>query len=134
MAKARRRRVWDRAGSCCEYCQLPQSCTTLPHEIDHIRAQKHHGRTTLSNLCLACAYCNSHKGTNAAGYNPATGQLVPMFNPRRDDWYEHFTWNGAILIGETSSARATIDVLRINAPDRITHRRLLIASSDWHPG
>src|SRR5439155_24046532 len=113
MAKSRRRRVWERARSKCEYCQLPQSCTALPHELDHIRAQNHHGRTTLSNLCLACAYCNSHKGANAAGYDPLTGKLGPIFNPRRDRWEDHFAWKGSFLVGRTPVARTTIDVLRI---------------------
>ena len=34
----------------CEYCQLPQAYTVLPHDPDHIRSQKHHGPTTLENL------------------------------------------------------------------------------------
>jgi hypothetical protein len=28
---------------------MPQAYTVLPHEIDHIRARKHHGPTTLQN-------------------------------------------------------------------------------------
>ena len=31
---------------------MPQACTVLPHEIDHIRARKHHGPTSLENTCL----------------------------------------------------------------------------------
>jgi 5-methylcytosine-specific restriction endonuclease McrA len=41
MARFRRKLVWIRADNQCEYCQLPQSATALPHEIDHIRARKH---------------------------------------------------------------------------------------------
>jgi hypothetical protein len=33
MAKSRRQRVVDRAGNRCEYCQMPQHCTSLPHEL-----------------------------------------------------------------------------------------------------
>jgi 5-methylcytosine-specific restriction endonuclease McrA len=54
-----RDQVRQRAKSRCEYCQLPQTCTVLPHEIDHILAQKH-GQTSLENLRLACAQCNEH--------------------------------------------------------------------------
>jgi hypothetical protein len=61
--------VWARAGGRCEYCQFPQSLTVLPHELDHIIAQQHHGLTESSNLCLACALCNAHKGPNLAGYD-----------------------------------------------------------------
>jgi hypothetical protein len=112
---------------------MPQDLTTLPHELDHIRAQKHHGATTLGNLCLACAECNARKGSNAAGYDPESGQLVALFNPRQDSWSEHFTWEGPRLIGTTPSARATIDVLAINDLERVEHRRLLIEAGAFPP-
>ncbi|HEY1375295.1 MAG TPA: HNH endonuclease [Gemmataceae bacterium] len=128
MAASRRKQIRDRAGDRCEYCHLPQSCTTLPHEVDHIRARKHRGRNTLQNYCWACAYCNSFKGSNAAGYDPDSDELVRLYNPRSDRWDDHFAWRGPKLVGKTPIARATIDVLRINQPDRVEHRRLLIAA------
>src|SRR5205085_826396 len=129
MAKSRRRQIWDRAEGRCEYCRLPQTCTTLPHEVDHIRARKHRGPTTLLNTCLACAGCNGAKGSNAAGYDPDTDTLVPLFNPRTDDWNEHFMWDGPFLGGRTAIARATIEVLRINCRLRVAHRRFLIEAN-----
>jgi hypothetical protein len=35
-----------------------------------------------------------------------TGQIVTLFNPRKDDWNEHFRWsaNGLTLLGKTPSA------------------------------
>jgi hypothetical protein len=131
MARFRRKLVWVRAGHRCEYCHLPQAGSVLPHEIDHIRAKKHHGPTTLQNTCLSYAYCNSAKGSNVAGYDPESGELVALFDPRADDWEDHFRWNGAVLVGLSATARATIDVLRINDSDRIEHRRLLLASGHW---
>ncbi|MCI0376415.1 MAG: hypothetical protein L0215_02285, partial [Gemmataceae bacterium] len=85
----------------------------------------------MQNTCWACAYCNGHKGSNVAGYDPDTGELVALFNPRTDTWEEHFDWDGAALRGLTAKARATIDVLRINDPDRIEHRRLLMSLGLW---
>ena len=128
-----RQRVRERARDRCEYCRLPQDCTTLPHEKDHIRAEKHHGPTSYQNLCWACAQCNGAKGSNVAGYDPVTDELVPFFNPRRDRWDDHFAWNGPVLTGKTPVARATIDVLRINDPERIEHRRLLIVAGIFPP-
>ena len=127
---SRRQIIWERAEGRCEYCRLSQTQTDLPHEIDHIRAKKHRGPTTLENTCLACAYCNSAKGTNASGYDPVTDVLVPLFNPRADVWSEHFQWNGPVLIGETAIGRATIEVLGINRPKRIEHRRLLLEAGE----
>ncbi len=56
--------VWRRAKSLCEYCQLPQAFSPLPHAIDHIVARQHHGLTKSENLALACFFCNSYKGPN----------------------------------------------------------------------
>jgi len=131
MARFRRKLVWERAQYRCEYCHLPQIWSFLPHEIDHIRARKHHGPTTLHNTCLACACCNGAKGTNVAGYDPESGDLAPLFNPRVDLWSEHFVWEGPLLLGLTPQGRVTIDVLNINDPNRLEHRRLLLASGDW---
>ena len=50
-----RKKVWKRAKGKCEYCLLPQDESVLPHELDHIRAKKHRGLTTMQNTCLACA-------------------------------------------------------------------------------
>ena len=133
MAKPLRGQIRDRAHDICEYCRLPQWCTALPHEIDHIRAQKHHGLTTLQNTCWACAYCNNSKGPNASGYDNHTGRLVRLFNPRRDRWTDHFAWRGPQLIGKTPVARATIDVLGINGQERVEHRRMLIKLGVFPP-
>ncbi|HEX3151859.1 MAG TPA: HNH endonuclease signature motif containing protein [Gemmataceae bacterium] len=122
----RRQLIWKRAHGRCEYCQLAQVHTNLPHEVDHIRAKKHRGPTNLQNTCLTCAYCNAAKGPCAAGFDPETDQLVPLFNPRLDNWTEHFVWNGPILEGRTAIGRATIAVLGINRAERIAHRRLLL--------
>ena len=133
MAKSRRQQIRERAQDRCEYCELPQACTTLPHEVDHIRAQKHHGPTTLENTCWACASCNAAKGPNASGYDGVTGRLVRLFNPRRDRWQEHFAWRGPVLVGKTPRGRATIDVLSINDADRIEHRHRLIELGEFPP-
>jgi len=77
-----RNSVRIRANESCEYCQLRQRDTTLPHEVDHIRARKHRGRSQAENQAYACAYCNAAKGPNVAGHDPITDELVALFNPR----------------------------------------------------
>lgn len=126
MARSRRAIVRDRAGDRCEYCRISQSQTSLPHEIDHIRARKHRGPTDVANLCWCCAQCNGAKGPNVAGHDPVTDVLVALFNPRTDRWTDHFAWNGARLDGRTQCGRATVDVLRINDPNRVAHRAMLM--------
>lgn len=133
MSPALREQVRQRAYDCCEYCQLPQLCTTLPHEVDHIRSQKHQGPTTLDNLCWACARCNEFKGSDVASYDSLTGELVPLFNPRTDAWKEHFEWRGPNLLGSTEIGRVTVQLLRIDLEERVNHRRLLILAGLFPP-
>jgi hypothetical protein len=128
MARFTRISVADRAGGLCEYCQLPAAESVLPHTVDHIRARKHRGPTTLQNTAWACAPCNGAKGSDATSYDPETEELVRLFNPRLDRWKDHFLWDGPVLRGKTSIGRATIVLLRINDPARIEHRRLLMAA------
>jgi 5-methylcytosine-specific restriction endonuclease McrA len=73
------RLVWQRANSRCEYCQLPQATSPLPHAVDHIIARQHHGPTEAENLALACFFCNSYKGPNIAGLNSETGRRVRLW-------------------------------------------------------
>jgi hypothetical protein len=126
MARTRREHIWRRAGDRCEYCQMPQVFDVRPFQIDHVRARKHSGASGLSNTALSCLPCNAYKGPNVAGYDPELDKLQRLFNPRIDHWHDHFEWDGAILVGTTSIGRTTIAVLRINAPDRVAHRQLLI--------
>jgi hypothetical protein len=98
----------------------------LTFEIDHIIARKHGGRTQLSNLALACYYCNTYKGPNVAGVAPDTGEIVRLFNPRRDEWNEHFVWVGVELQGKTNIGEATIAVLKINHPEFVAMREALL--------
>jgi len=133
MDRRLRDQVWQRAVSCCEYCQMPQQFTEAPHEIDHVVAEKHRGKTTLDNLALACFPCNNHKGPNIAGVDPATGGLTRLFNPRCDHWEQHFAWRGPILAGLTPVGRATVEVLEINLRHRVIHRQALIEELVFPP-
>jgi len=87
----------------------------------------------MENTCLACAQCNAAKGPNVAGYDPETGILTPLFNPRVDDWTEHFRWQEGFLAGQTQVGRATIDVLRINDSDCVEQRQELIEAGLFPP-
>jgi hypothetical protein len=116
-----------RANGNCEYCRMPQSAQRIRFAIDHIVARQHGGATDLGNLALSCLHCNSHKGPNLAGIDPSTRQLTPLFNPRREVWSEHFSWQGAELVGQTAVGRTTVDVLAINDPDYVALRASLIA-------
>lgn len=127
MATSRiRSAVRERARQRCEYCHLPDRCSVMPFQLDHVRAQKHAGADSLRNYAWSCLSCNSHKGPNPAGYDPITDTLQRLFNPRADEWDDHFEWDGALLIGLSAIGRTTIEVLRINHPDQVRHRAMLL--------
>jgi hypothetical protein len=126
MDAALQRLVRHRAGGRCEYCRLPQAASRVPFEIDHIRSRKHHGPTVAGNLALSCIYCNGYKGPDLSGIDPATGRLTKLFHPRRHKWDYHFRYQGGTLIGRTAIGRTTIDVLRINLPNLVALREVLM--------
>jgi hypothetical protein len=117
-----RRFVRGRAGDRCEYCQLRQEHSTVPHQIEHIVARQHGGSDGIENLALACHRCNLHKGPNLSGVDPMTGGIEVLFHPRRDRWADHFTFRGAYVQGLTPSGRTTVAVLALNDPRRLELR------------
>src|SRR5262245_29216701 len=89
MAKVRlsstlRSKAIKRAQKRCEYCQKPddREFNISSHEIDHIIAQKHGGKTRLDNLAYACLPCNLHKSADYRSFDPHTGADIRLFNPR----------------------------------------------------
>lgn len=125
-----RRRAQDR----CEYCHSRQEHVFDTLEMDHIIPQAKEGSDHDNNLCLACRMCNRAKGTQTDALDPLTAERVPLFNPRSQDWLEHFQWsnNGFEIIGLTSCGRATVAALKLNNPLAIRVRRNWVEAG-WHP-
>jgi hypothetical protein len=122
-----RQLVAERAIYRCEYCLLPQAVALHHHEPDHILPRQHSGETHESNLALACMRCNRYKGSNVGSFDPLTGVLVPLFNPRTQIWAEYFVWDGATIRPRTPEGRVTVRILRLNDADRIAERQRLMA-------
>lgn len=121
-----RRMVRERANYCCEYCLISEAFTFASHEIDHIIARKHGGETTAENLALSCTICNQHKGSDLASIDPETDKLVPLYNPRKQEWQEHFRIEDNQIIPLTAEGRVTVRLLQFNRQERIEERKLLI--------
>ncbi len=121
-----RRLVTQRAGERCEYCLIHQDDRPETHQLDHVLAVKHGGLTEESNLALACLFCNSSKGPNLSAIDPLNGEIVPLFNPRTQNWNKHFELSGASIVGLTSIGRATVVLLRLNDHERLDYRQNLI--------
>lgn len=86
-----RQQVSADAGHRCEYCRTSRRLIGMPLVIDHIIPLSAGGGSKRDNLAAACYRCNEFKGSKTHAIDPATGELVPLFNPRIQIWAEHFT-------------------------------------------
>ena len=77
---------------------------------------------------MACKVCNKFKGTDLASIDPDTGELTPLYHPRRDHWSDHFRLNGPEVVPLTAIGRATARLLQLNRPERVAEREILIAA------
>lgn len=123
---ALRREIVERAKNCCEYCRLSQNDHFFNFHVDHIISEKHQGQTISDNLCLSCVTCNINKGSDIAGFDPHTNELSLLYNPRQQNWDEHFELEDAHIIGKTSEGRLTVQLLQMNIKERVAERKGLI--------
>jgi len=130
-----RQRVAERARGCCEYCRSQERFATQAFSVEHIEPRSQEGVSAFENLALACQGCNNHKYTRTHGRDAVTGEVVPLFHPRRQRWREHFAWNAdcTLLLGLTPFGRATVDALRLNRPGLVNLRRVLYAAGEHPP-
>jgi hypothetical protein len=124
-----RRQVAERAGRRCEYCLSPADYAPNPFAVEHIMPRVRGGKSQLSNLAYSCQACNNHKYIHTEALDPVSGETVPLYDPRRHHWRDHFTWNedSVRIVGLTPIGRAAIDRLRLNRPSVVNLRRLLLA-------
>lgn len=118
----------------CGYCLVREVVVGVAMEIDHIVPESLGGPTEESNLWLACSSCNDRKNDRIAALDPESGEVVRVFDPRRQKWSEHFRWSasGELMIGRTPVGRATIVLLDLNRPLLVRSRRLWVLAG-WHP-
>lgn len=122
-----RREVIERANGCCEYCLANTKDRVIDFAIDHIIAEKHNGSTQSDNLCLSCYWCNSYKGSDLSSVDWDEDEaIVPLFNPRRQNWHTHFQLDGLRIVPLTATGRVTVFLLQMNVAERIKERRLLV--------
>jgi hypothetical protein len=128
ISTALRRMVEERAKYRCEYCLLPNNISFFSHEIDHVIAEKHGGQTEENNLAYSCLYCNRYKGSDLGSFDPLTGDFSFLFNPRLQEWSEHFALENFQIIGLTPEGRTTAQLLQFNTKARIAERQQLEGS------
>ena len=118
----------------CGYCLTAEAVVGAPMEIEHIIPESLGGLTVESNLWLACSLCNDCKSNRIAVADPESGQVVRLFDPRRQRWGEHFQWtmDASEIFGLTPTGRATVAVLRLNRVSLVEARKRWVFVG-WHP-
>lgn len=136
----RRALIRARARGICEYCRLHdrlfQAGTTF--WCDHIRPESHFApsdptRHHESNLAWACPLCNLYKSDQVTGVDPRDGVAQRLFNPRTDEWREHFVaLPSGRIEGTTPVGRATVEALSLNGQsERVEARARHWVRREW---
>lgn len=130
-----RKFVRDRANARCEYCQMPSECIYAIMQVDHIKPQSRGGSDEAYNLCYACPNCNLAKGMSTHAPDPITGEMTALFDPRTQNWREHFVWEHdlATIAGLTANGRVSVVVLKMNEPESLSFRRLMVSIGLYPP-
>jgi 5-methylcytosine-specific restriction endonuclease McrA len=104
-----RKLIQKRAKYLCEYCHSPEYLSPDGFTLDHIMPRSLDGSDESENLCLCCTRCNGRHYNFTTGNDPQTGHEVKLFNPRTQQWAEHFIWSvdGQRIVGKTAVGRAT---------------------------
>lgn len=123
-----RQMVAERANFRCEYCYLPEIHAFFSFHIDHIIPLKHGGLTTIDNLAYACMYCNRNKGTDISSILLPDRTIIRFFNPRIDNWSDHFRLENAWIRPLTNIGAVTAKILDFNYFERVEERQILIDS------
>ncbi len=125
--------VIERANHTCEYCLISQEDTFHSCHIDHIISIKHGGATSSTNLALACSICNRNKGSDVGSYLFTSDDFARFFNPRKDDWKEHFYLKKGMILSKTKIGEATVKILDFNNEELVLDRQSLIKTKRYPP-
>lgn len=85
----------------------------------------------MENLAWSCFRCNTTKAGDIASYDDETDQLTPLYNPRTQEWNQHFEMDGPLIFGKTPVGRVTVRLLQMNTQNQIDTRQSLIDMDDW---
>jgi hypothetical protein len=129
-----RQRVREAASDRCGYCHSPQRFVMGLLEVEHLMPRSKGGSDEEDNLWLSCSLCNRYKGAQISAIDSLTGNVVSIFNPRHDNWGEHFRWSadGVKIEALTPTGRATVEALKLNNELAVEVRRNWVLAG-WQP-
>ena len=119
ISRSIRNLVIARAGHHCEYCRVPDYLSAFDYHIEHIIGIQHGGPTKPNNLAYCCSPCNWKKGPNISTILELGSALIPLFNPRTENWFDHFDADNGIIKPLSTVGEATIKLLELNQPSKV---------------
>ena len=116
LPRSLREKVRSAADHRCGYCLARQKHSNIRLEVEHIIPVAKGGTNEEVNLWLSCVTCNKYKSENVVGFDGDPLRLTRFFNPRNEDWHNHFEWSedGLSINGRTSIGRVTVVALKLN--------------------
>jgi HNH endonuclease len=125
--------VRQRSRYLCEYCHASEQWQYVRFTVDHVVPIARGGTDDRENLALACFHCNRRKA-DRINITDESGESIPLFNPRQDNWQDHFIWSvdGLSIAGLTPTGNATIEALALNR-ERVKNIRAADREIGRHP-
>jgi HNH endonuclease len=86
------------------------------------------GANDEANLALACRSCNLRKGNRISGVASDSNTEVRFFQPRQNQWNEHFQVDteSGLVMGITAVGKVTVENLEMNSTAQVSARQLWI--------
>ncbi len=114
--------VRERYAYRCGYCGVDEVSTGNELEIDHFQPQSFGGTEAWDNLVYACSACNRYKSNY--WHKAEAPEHFRLLHPLRDDIKSHIiALPNGYLRGLTPQGAFQIELLRLNRPQLIAHRR-----------
>ena len=124
--------VIARAGHRCEYCRVLAYLSAFDYHIEHIIGLQHGGPNSPNNLAYCCSICNWKKGPNISTILEFGGALIPLFNPRTQNWFDHFEAQNGYIKPLTPIGEATVKLLELNQRNKV-EERFSMAQAGFYP-
>lgn len=132
--EAVRKHIAQQARHRCGYCQTHREGQWHSADPRTRYPPSCRRRDEEENLWVSCRLCNESKGVRTEAIDPPTDNMAPLYNPRTQNWAQHFAWtdDGTEIVGLTDVGRATVDALSLNAEFRVRSRAIWVEAG-YHP-
>jgi hypothetical protein len=95
-------------------------------ELHHL-AKVEFSSSYFGTATYACLVCNRNKGSDIGSILATTGALIRFFNPRLDNWFDHFALDAVIINPLSEIGQVTERIFKFNEIERLDEREVLRA-------